>query len=90
MYRGGLKKCVPAQCALEVGGSVFGNLANRQAGGVGGDDGAGAAVGGHAFEQALLDLEIFGDDFDDPVGLGAPGEIVFEVADGDAGSGLPE
>ena len=35
-------------------------------------------------QQAALNVEIFGDGFDDPIGLGAPREIVFEIADGDA------
>ncbi len=38
----------------------------------------------HFLQQAALDGEIFGHGFDDPVGLGAPREIVFEIADGDA------
>ena len=44
----------------------------------------GRRCGGDAIEQLALDFEIFGDGFDDPIGFGAPGEIVFEIADGDA------
>ena len=44
----------------------------------------GRRCGGDAIAGAALDFEIFGDGFDDPVGFGAPGEIVFEIADGDA------
>ena len=69
---------------LKFGGGAGGDLADGQAGGVGGDDGAGAANGGDAIEELALDFEIFGDGFDDPIGFGAPGEIVVEIADGDA------
>ena len=47
----------------------------------------GRRCGGDAIEELALDFEIFGDGFDDPVGFGAPGEIVFEIADGDARGG---
>ena len=70
--------------ALEIVGEAFGDLADGKAGGVGGDDGAGAAMRRNSLQQAALDGEIFGDGFDDPVGLGAPGEVVLEIADGDA------
>ena len=66
---------------LKFGGELGGDLADGQAGGIGGDDGAGAAMGGDAIEQLALDFEIFGDGFDDPIGFGAPGEIVVEIAD---------
>ncbi len=69
---------------LEIGVGLGGDLADGKAGGIGGDDGAGAAVRGDASQQLALDLQIFGDDLDDPIGFGAPGEIVFEIADGDA------
>ena len=66
---------------LELGGGLLGDLADGEAGGVGGDDGAGAAMGGDAFEEAALDVEIFRYGFDDPIGFGAAGEIVFEISD---------
>ena len=47
----------------------------------------GRRCAGDRLQQAALDFEIFGDGFDDPIGLGAPGEIVVEIADGDAGGG---
>ena len=72
---------------LEIGGGVFRDLADGQAGSVGGYDGAGAAMRRYAIEEFALDFEIFGDGFDDPVGFGAAREIVFEIADGDAVSG---
>ena len=71
--------------ALELVGEAFGDLADGKAGGVGGDDRAGAAMRQNFLQQAALDGQIFGHGFDDPVGLGAPGEIVLEIADGDAG-----
>src|SRR5581483_11574041 len=73
--------------ALEFVGEPFGDLADGKAGGVGGDDRAGAAMRQDFLQQAALDGEIFGDGFDDPVSLGAPDEVVFEIADGDAGGG---
>src|SRR5206468_3507698 len=36
-------------------------------------------------KEATFDFEIFGDDFDDPVGVGDAREIVFEIADGNFG-----
>src|SRR6202011_707230 len=58
-------------------------------GGIRGYDRAGTAVSGDLLQQATFDGETFGHDFDDPIGLGAPGEVVFEIADSDAvrGSG---
>ena len=61
-----------------------GNLVDREAGSVCADDRAGAAVSGDFLQQAALDGEILGHGFDDPIGLGAPGKVVFEIADGDA------
>ncbi len=69
---------------LKLVGKAFGDLPDGKAGGVGGDDGAGAAMRQDFLQQAALDGQIFGDGFDDPVGLGAPGEVVLEIADGDA------
>ena len=68
---------------LEFLAHAFGDQVNRQSGGIGGDDGSGLAELGHAREQAALDLEIFGDHFDDPVGVFAARQVVFEIADGD-------
>ena len=56
---------------------------NRQAGGVGGDDGPGLADGFDAGEEAALDFQIFGDGFDDPVRLAAPGDVVFKITGSD-------
>src|SRR5882672_728997 len=51
--------------------------------GVGGDDGPGFAELRDAREEFALDFEIFGDDFDDPIGFGDAREVVFKIADGD-------
>ncbi len=69
--------------AAEVVRETFGDLGHRQAAGVGGDDRSGLAHGIDALQQLALDVEVFDDDFDDPVDLGQLGEVVFEVADGD-------
>ena len=65
-------------------GQALGNAADRKAGGIRGDNRARFANRGDAREQRALDLEIFGDDFDDPVGLGAEFQIVFQIAGDDA------
>src|ERR1700722_3573904 len=72
---------------LEIGVGLGSDVANGQSGGIACDDRAGTAMLGNASQEFALDLEILGDDFDDPVGLGAPGQIVLEVADGDEGRG---
>jgi hypothetical protein len=69
---------------LEVGGGVFRDLVDGQAGSIGGYNSAGAAMRSYAVEEFALDFEIFGNGFDDPVGFGAAREIVLEIADGDA------
>ncbi len=61
------------------------DLGDRQAGGVGGEQRIGAEVRGNAGEQRVLDGQVFSDGFDDPVAGGELGEVVVEVAGGDAG-----
>ena len=68
---------------LEFLAHALGDQMNRQAGGIGGDDRAGLAELRHAGKQVALDVEIFGDDFDDPVGVFATRQVVFKIADGD-------
>ena len=75
---------MPAQCCCHSVGQALGNAADGQAGGVRGDDRAGLANLRDAREQRALDLEIFRDDFDDPVRFGAELQIVFEIARNDA------
>ena len=65
-------------------GQALGDAAHGQTGGIRGDDGAGLANLRDAREQRALDLEIFRDDFDDPVRFGAEFQIVFEIAGDDA------
>jgi len=64
---------------LELFGHALGDEMDRKATGVGGDDGAGLAELGDAREELTLDFEIFGDDFDDPVGFRDAGEVIFEL-----------
>ena len=68
---------------LELFGHALGNEVDGEAAGVSGDDGAGFAKHRNAGEEFALDFEIFCDDFDDPIGFGDAGEVVFEIADGD-------
>jgi hypothetical protein len=68
---------------LEFFGHAFGDEMDGKAAGVGGDDGAGLAELRKTREEFALDIEVFGDDFDDPIGFGDAGEVVFEIANGD-------
>ena len=65
-------------------GHSFRDAAHGQAGGIRGDDRAGLANLRDAREQRALDFQIFGDDFDDPVRLGAKFQVIFEIAGDDA------
>src|SRR6266576_3848167 len=60
------------------------DAAHRQARGIRGDNGAGFSHLRDTREQCALDLEIFRDDFDDPVRFGAELQIVVEIAGDDA------
>ncbi len=62
---------------------AFGDEMHGQARSVSCDDGAGFAKLGDAREQSFLDLQIFGYYFDDPVGVLAAGQIIFQISDGD-------
>ena len=65
-------------------GHSFRDAAHGQAGGIRGDNRAGLANFRDAGEQRALDFEIFGDDFDDPVRLGAKIQVIFKIAGDDA------
>ena len=69
--------------AAEVVGESFGDFADGQAAGVGGDDGAGLADGFDLLQQRALDVEVLDDGFDDPVDVGQFLQVVVEIADGD-------
>src|SRR5215475_16143335 len=68
---------------LEFFWHAFSDEVYREAAGIRRDDGAGFAELRDEREEFALDFEIFGDDFNDPIGFGDTGEIVFEIADGD-------
>ena len=68
---------------LEFFGQALGDEMDRKAARVGGDDGAGLAELRDARKEFALDFEIFGDDFDDPIGFGDAREVIFEIADVD-------
>jgi hypothetical protein len=68
---------------LELFGQAFGDEMNGKAAGVCGDDCAGLAKLCDAGKELAFDFEIFGDDFNDPVGFRNAGKIVFKIANGD-------
>ena len=72
----------------EFGRIAFGDLRQRNAAGVGGDDGAGRAMRDHPVVERALDGEVFGDGFDDPVAVCDLREVVVEVAGGDEAGGF--
>ena len=78
-----IKKVRAEPGAAEVVGESFGDFADGQAAGVGGDDGAGLADGFDFAQQGAFEVEIFDDGFDDPVDFGEFFQIIVEVADGD-------
>ena len=69
--------------AAQLHRHAFDDLVDRQAAGVAGDDRVGAAMLLHLVEQRPFDLQVLGDDFDDPVAVGNQSEIIVEVADRD-------
>ena len=73
---------------LKIFGAAFGDQVNRQPGSIRCDDRAGFAYRFDAREKAALDLQVFGDGFDDPIHLAAPGDIVFQVSGGDQARGI--
>ena len=73
------------EVAAELGRESFGDFGERDAAGVGGDDGVGAARGFDFAPEVALGVEVFDDGFDDPVAFGDQVEVVFEVAGQDEG-----
>jgi hypothetical protein len=68
---------------VAVRGKAGGDLADRQAGGIGGEHGMRGQVRHNAVEQGSFDGQIFCHCFDDPVAVGQLGQIVLEVAGSD-------
>ena len=68
---------------LELIGQPFGNQVDGKARSIGGDDGAGSAELRNLGKQVALDVQIFRDYFDDPIGLRAMRQIVFEISNRD-------
>ena len=62
----------------EIGREAFGELGNRQPGGVRADERAGPANAVDLFEQGALGLELLDDGFDDPIRVGQPLQVVFK------------
>ena len=65
--------------ALEFLRIPFRNLRQRNAAGVGGNDGSRRPVRQHPGIQGPLDTKVFRDCFNDPVAVADPGDVVFEV-----------
>src|SRR5271163_1883955 len=72
----------------EGGGESVGDFVQRNAAGIGRNDGVRLAERFDLVPQATLDFQIFGDGFDDPVAGGYLGKVVFKIAGGDEGSGV--
>ena len=77
---GRIKEVGAEEVGAEFVGETFGDERERDAAGIGGDDGTGATDLGDAGPEGAFDVEFFGDGFNDPVALGEFSEIVFEVA----------
>ena len=60
------------------------DVGDGQAAGVRCEDGVAAEMRHDAGQETVLDLEVFGDGFDDPVAVFEFGQVVVEIADGDA------
>ena len=73
----------PEPVAAKILAEALGDAGHGQAAGVGGDDAAGLAHGFNFLEQAALDLQVLGDGFDDPIGVGQQLQVVIKIADGD-------
>ena len=67
----------------ELAVETLGDLRQRDAAGIGGDDRARRAHGRHAAPQGALDLQILRDGFDDPVASADAAQVVLEIAGGD-------
>ena len=70
----------PRPMLLKLFAHALGNQVHGQAGRVGGYDGSWLAKLGYAGQQFPLDFQIFGDDFDDPIGLRTTRQIILEVS----------
>ncbi len=82
----GVEKVGAGPVLLKFFGQAFGDEMNGKTGSVGSDDGTGLAELRNFRKQIAFDFKIFGDDFDDPIGIGDAGKVVFKITDGDAGS----
>ena len=79
---------MPKKCCFASPERPAATDCDGQAAGVGGEDGAGAAVLRDLCEQGVLDVEVLGYGFDDPVAIGDEGEVVVEVAEGEEARGV--
>jgi len=70
-----------AEARLQVGVEAFGQLVDRQAGGVGGEDRVLRNVRSDLLVQVMLPVHAFGDRFDDQVAAGQQVQVVFVVGD---------
>ncbi len=63
---------------------ALGDQVHRQPGSVGRHDGAGLSKLRHSRQQFPLDLQILRDHFNNPVGLGAPRQVVLKISNRDS------
>ena len=76
-----IKKMRAGPVAAKIQAASFSDFTDAQAGSICGDERAGTAMRFDAIEQRAFDFEIFGDDFENPIGLRAPIEIVVKISD---------
>ena len=69
--------------ASKIFAETFSNTLDRQAAGICGNDAAGLAHRFNFPEQVALDFQIFGNSFDDPIGVSQQFQVILEVAEGD-------
>src|SRR5260370_35178574 len=74
-----IEKVRPGPVLLKIFRKTLGDQADGEAGGVGGDDGAGLAMREEAREQFSLDLEVLRHGFDNPIGAGAESKVVVKI-----------
>ena len=78
-----IKKVRPSPVLLKLFGQTFCNQMHRQAGSIRRNNRARFAKLCNARQQISFDLQIFRDDFDNPVRLSASRQIVIEIPDSD-------
>jgi hypothetical protein len=71
----------------ELGRQLRGDARDRQAAGVGGEDDSGLEERGDSGKKLLLDRQILGDCFQDPIAFGKKAQVMLEAAGPDEADG---